>query len=42
MVLDLNIPKIDGLDVLPTIRKKDTDTKILILSARAKIDERMP
>ncbi|MBM7542272.1 response regulator transcription factor [Amphibacillus cookii] len=41
IVLDLNIPKIDGLDVLRTIRKKDIDTKILILSARAKIDERI-
>ncbi|SDZ51939.1 DNA-binding response regulator, OmpR family, contains REC and winged-helix (wHTH) domain [Evansella caseinilytica] len=41
IVLDLNIPKIDGLDVLRAIRKKDTDTKILILSARAKIDERI-
>ncbi len=41
IILDLNIPKLDGLDVLRTIRKKDTDTKILILSARTKVDERI-
>ncbi|AOT72441.1 response regulator transcription factor [Geosporobacter ferrireducens] len=41
IILDLNIPKIDGLNVLRTIRKKDTDTKILILSARTKVDERI-
>lgn len=41
IILDLNIPKIDGLDVLRTIRKKDADTKILILSARARIDEKI-
>ncbi len=41
IILDLNIPKIDGLDVLRAIRKKDSDTKILILSARTKVDERI-
>jgi DNA-binding response OmpR family regulator len=41
IVLDLNIPKIDGLDVLRTIRKKDADQKILILSARTTVDERI-
>lgn len=41
IILDLNIPKIDGLDVLRTIRKKDTDQKILILSARTKVNERI-
>ncbi|ABR50813.1 two component transcriptional regulator, winged helix family [Alkaliphilus metalliredigens QYMF] len=41
IILDLNIPKIDGLNVLRTIRKKDTDQKILILSARTKVDERI-
>ncbi|WP_026478717.1 response regulator transcription factor [Alkaliphilus transvaalensis] len=41
IILDLNIPKIDGLDVLRTIRKKDSDQKILILSARTKVNERI-
>lgn len=41
IILDLNIPKIDGLEVLQTIRKNDMDTKILILSARTKIGDRI-
>lgn len=41
IILDLNIPKIDGIDVLRTIRKKDANTKILILSARAKVNEKI-
>lgn len=41
IILDLNIPKIDGLDVLRAVRKNDTDQKILILSARTKVDERI-
>lgn len=41
MILDLNIPKIDGIDVLRKIRKNDTDTKVLILSARTKVGERI-
>ena len=41
IILDLNIPKIDGLNVLRSIRKKDADQKIIILSARTKIDERI-
>lgn len=41
IILDLNIPKIDGMNVLRSIRTKDVDQKILILSARTKIDERI-
>ncbi|WP_291581421.1 response regulator transcription factor [Clostridium sp. UBA6640] len=41
IILDLNIPKIDGIDVLRKIRKKDVDTKVLILSARTKVGERI-
>jgi DNA-binding response OmpR family regulator len=41
IVLDLNLPKIDGLDVLRQIRKSDADTKVLVLSARAKVGERI-
>jgi DNA-binding response OmpR family regulator len=41
IILDLNIPQIDGLNVLRSIRKKDVDQKILILSARTKVDERI-
>lgn len=41
MVLDLNLPKKDGLDVLREIRQKDADIKILILSARSAVDDRI-
>lgn len=41
IILDLNLPKIDGLEVLRRIRNKDKKTKILILSARSAIDDRV-
>lgn len=41
IVLDLNLPLIDGLEVLNEIRKKDLETKILILSARSAVDDRV-
>lgn len=34
MILDLNLPKLDGMEVLRRIREKDTVFRILILSAR--------
>ncbi len=41
IILDLNIPKLDGIDVLRSIRKTDLDTKVLILSARTKVSDRI-
>lgn len=41
IILDLNLPKIDGLEVLKKIRQKDKRIKILILSARSAIDDRV-
>ncbi len=41
LVLDLNLPILDGLEVLREIRKKDHDLKILILSARGEVEERI-
>lgn len=41
IILDLNIPKIDGLEVLRSIRQKDKKSKILILSARNAVDDRV-
>ena len=40
-MLDLNLPKKDGLDVLREIRRKDVNIKILILSARSAVDDRI-
>lgn len=41
IILDLNLPKKDGLDVLREIREKDNEMKILILSARTQFDDRI-
>ncbi|MDL2318816.1 response regulator transcription factor [Eubacteriales bacterium OttesenSCG-928-A19] len=41
IVLDLNLPGMDGLEVLKNIREADRETKVLILSARAAFQERI-
>lgn len=41
MILDLNLPKIDGMEVLRRIRKNDDDFRILILSARNSLDDKI-
>lgn len=41
IILDLNLPKIDGLDVLRKIRETDGVIKVLILSARTKVGDRI-
>lgn len=41
ILLDLNLPKIDGLDVLKEIRKRNLYIKVIILSARVDIDQRV-
>ena len=35
VLLDLNLPKLDGMSVLRTLRKTDRETRVLILSARS-------
>lgn len=41
IVLDLNLPEIEGLEVLRRIRQKDNKAKILILSARNAVEDRV-
>ena len=41
IVLDLNIPAVDGLEVLRQIRAGDGEAKILILSARSAVEDRV-
>ena len=41
ILLDLNLPKMDGIDVLKEIRKEDLYVRIMIVSARTAIDERV-
>ena len=41
IILDLNLPLIDGMGVLQTIRAKDTQTKVLILSAKWAVEDKV-
>lgn len=41
IILDLSLPKIDGLDLLLRIRDRDQRTPVLILTARASIADRV-
>ena len=41
VVLDLTLPKMDGLDVLQAWRQKGIDVPVLILTARDTVDERI-
>ena len=41
MVLDIGLPGCDGLDVLAALRRQDQFLPVLILSARAEVDERV-
>lgn len=41
VVLDLNLPGMDGIDILTEVRKENKEVKILILSARASVDDKV-
>lgn len=41
ILLDLNLPKIDGIQVLRRIRQKDKNMRILILSARTAVEDKI-
>lgn len=41
VVLDLNLPGADGMTVLKTLRQNDYDTKVLILSARSEVADKV-
>lgn len=41
VVLDLNLPKVDGLSVLKQLRQTDRDTRVLILSARSEVSDKV-
>ena len=41
VVLDLNLPKVDGLSVLKQFRQTDRDTRVLILSARSEVSDKV-
>lgn len=41
LLLDLNLPRVDGMEVLRTVRSRDPDVKVLILSARDTVEDRV-
>lgn len=41
IILDLNLPGMDGLDILKELRRTDLETRVLILSARSDISQRI-
>lgn len=41
LILDINLPKLDGMEVLERLRERNHSIKILILSAKSEIDDRV-
>lgn len=41
VILDLNLPGMDGLDILQKIREEKQDLKVLILSARGSVSDKV-
>lgn len=41
VVLDLNLPRLDGISILRHVRSKKPSLPIMILTARARVDERV-
>ena len=41
LVLDLNLPQMDGLEVLKRIRSKKAGLPVLVLTARSRVEDRV-
>lgn len=41
IILDLNLPSMDGLEILRNIRQSDNSQRILILSARSSVEDKV-
>lgn len=41
LILDINMPKVDGITVLKRLREADVELKVLILSARSEIEDKV-
>ncbi len=41
IILDINLPKIDGIAVLKEIRKENAEVRVLILSARSELEDKI-
>ncbi|MBC7191491.1 response regulator transcription factor [Marinobacter sp.] len=40
-ILDLTLPRVDGLDILRRIREQGSQTPVIILTARSELDEKL-
>jgi len=40
-ILDLTLPRVDGMDILKAVRKKNVQTPVIILTARSDLDEKL-
>ncbi|WP_036133922.1 response regulator transcription factor [Marinobacter nitratireducens] len=40
-ILDLTLPRLDGLEVVKAVRKQGIDTPVIILTARGELDEKL-
>ena len=41
IVLDLNLPRLDGLSLLATLRRSGSSTRVLILTAQGEVEQRV-
>lgn len=41
IILDLSLPKIDGLDILKNLRQKQIHTPVLVLTARSEVSDKI-
>lgn len=41
IILDLNLPRLDGLEILKAIREDDKQVSVLILSARGEVEDKV-
>ncbi|SNC60512.1 two-component system, OmpR family, response regulator [Marinobacter sp. es.048] len=40
-ILDLTLPRVDGLDIVKKVRKQGIETPVIILTARGELDEKL-
>jgi DNA-binding response OmpR family regulator len=40
VILDLNLPKLDGVNVLPYLRLKQPSLPVLVLTERTRVEDR--